>query len=269
MRSMYLTPFAPAWFVFLALMVAVTVGIHRALRNRDESVKRRWLPARAVTTWAISTTFTFGRVADAAFPEFTFVEAALPLHFCTIATILLIPGVWFRRGWFVGPLKALLFFPGAAAAFLALASPAAEYLNQPIWSWNSWFFLIHALNVVVPCLLVSLGFYRPRLVDALWGVLWFFVVAMAVLPVVAILRFGLGYSANYYFFFDPEGADIFQILWDNLGGIPVLYQLPLLVLIIPVFVGMYYLYRLVARCCGEPRWVSGVVLSGPQPTEIG
>lgn len=48
-----------------------------------------------------------------------------PFHFCTLATILLMPAMWLpsERFFWVRPLQTLLFFPGALAGFLALCSP--------------------------------------------------------------------------------------------------------------------------------------------------
>lgn len=245
---MQMSPFTTWWFAYLVLVVILAVLVHRSLRHRDVDTRRRGLLVLAVATWAISTWFTFDRAFSGQF-DFP-ISRNLPFHFCTVVTFLLTPAVWARRGWWLRPLRTLLFFPGAAAAFLALASPAVEYLDQPVWSMNSLFYVVHALNVVVPCLMVSLGLYRPTLKDVPLSVVWFFALAMAVLPVTVALRAWVDPASNYFFFFDPEGAGILVLLWD-LIGIPVLYQLPLLVLILPVLLVQYGLYRGVVALTGR------------------
>ncbi len=255
-------PFSPLWWAFLALLVVLALAVHRGVRRRSRTSRRKVLLGLAVGVWVISTVFTFQRVADPAFPEFTFVAAGLPLHFCTMMTFLAVPAVWFERGWWVHPARTLLFFPGSASGFLAMVTPAAEYLDQPLWSMNSLFYVVHGMNVVVPVLMTSLGIYRPRFKDTGLSLVWFFALAMTTaLPAVAVLRTWVEPRTNYFFFFDPEGAGIFQVLWD-LIGVPVVYQVPLLALIWPVLALLFAIYRGVVAITGE-RYVDAHMPRSP------
>ena len=251
MRAMVMTPFAPGWVAFLLLMTAVGVVAHLLLRRRPRRVQRRALLALALLAWACSTWFTFDRAANPAnhFP----ITQNLPFHFCTLVTFLLIPAVWLQKGRLLGPLRALLFYPGAAAGFLALCSPAVEYTGRPYWSMNTLFYVVHALNVVVPVLMASLRLYRPTVRDAFLSLVWFFALAMAVLPLTLALRAWVDAGSNYFYFFDPEGAGILVVLW-NLIHVPVAYEAPLLVIIAPVLLAQYGIYRAVSALA---RRVSG------------
>jgi uncharacterized membrane protein YwaF len=252
---MVMTPFGIGWFVLVAVMLVLAIGAHRALRGRDAESKRRWLLVLALLTWACSTLFTFQRAFSGEHPEFP-ISRNLPFHFCTVVQFLLIPGVWLQRGRLLRPLRAMLFFPGTVAAFLALCSPAAEYLTPipTFFSWTTLFYVVHSLNVIVPVLMVSLGFYRPRLRDAFLSLAWFVVVAMIVLPITVGLRAWVNPTSNYFYFFDPEGAGILVMLWDWIG-IPVLYQAPLLPIILPVLLLVFGIYRGVVKAAGEPQFV--------------
>ena len=254
-----MTPFGSTWSLFLVGMLAVTIALHLALRTRPDRVRRATMVGIAILNWFFSTWFTFDRISH---PENDFpLSQNWPFHFCTLVTFLLIPGVWLtpkakRIGWMVRPLHALLFFPGALAGFLAVCSPAAEYTGMPLWHMNTLFFTVHALNVVLPMLHASLGYYRPTVKDALLSLVWFFVGAMGVLAITLFARAFVDPGANYMYFFDPEGAGILETLW-GLIGIPVLYEVPLLPILAPVLIGMVGLHRLVEKLARAIRDLAG------------
>lgn len=239
---MLMTPFTLTWTLFLLAMLGFGVALWAVLRRVPDRSRRLALVGVAVANWAMSTFFTFERVLDPAIPEFVFSQN-WPFHFCTLVTILLVPAMWFRpdprRRWlfWVRPLHTLLFFPGTLAAFLVLFSPAAEYTELPVLHTNTLFYLVHALNVVLPFVHSALGYYRPRYRDALLSLVWFTIVAMGVLAITVFARAFVDPAANYMYFFDPMGAGILVFLWE-LIGIPVLYELPLVPILAPVLLLM-------------------------------
>ncbi|QBR74939.1 YwaF family protein [Microbacterium sediminis] len=239
---MLMTPFTPTWTLFLLAMLGFGLALWAVLRRAPDRTRRLALVAVAVANWAMSTYFTFDRILDPAIPDFVFSQN-WPSHFCTLVTILLVPAMWFRpdpasrwRFW-VRPLHTLLFFPGALAGFLVLFSPAAEYTELPVFHENTLFYLVHALNVVLPFVHAALGYYRPRYRDALLSLVWFAIVALGVLAITLFARAFVDPAANYMYFFDPMGAGILVVLWD-LIGIPVLYELPLVPILAPVLLLM-------------------------------
>lgn len=217
--------------------------------------------------WALSTWFTFDRIADPAYPDFFF-ERNWPFHFCTLVTIRLVPSVWLRSGPNHSPVRGnrntrrsvsvdrllcvkaqalhalhtLIFFPGTLAAFLVLFSPAVEYTGEPLWSMVTLFYVVHGLNVLIPFVDCALVYYRPRYRDALLSLVWFTVVGLVVLGVTTFARAFVDPRANSMYLFDPEGAGILEFLWDIIG-VPVLYELPLLPLLAPVLLAMVAAHR--------------------------
>ena len=235
-----MTPLEGPWAALLALLILLGATIHLLLRRRPERTRRLGLLILAVSNAAMWAVFTADRVQH---PEFAFPWSQnWPLHFCTIVTYGLPFAVWFgsgsrgRRFW--RAVRALMVFPGSLAGTLALVSPAAIYEGQPVWSLSTLFYVVHGLNAVIPTLLVSLGVFRPRITDALLSILWFFALAIAVLPITLLARTIVDPAANYMYLFGPEDAEILVMLW-NLMPIPVVYELPLLILIAPVFVIMW------------------------------
>ncbi|MCL2463763.1 MAG: YwaF family protein [Micrococcales bacterium] len=236
-----MTPFTPTWTIYLVLLIGVTIGAWAVLRRGSERRWRAILCGIAVVNVGISTTFTFNRIADPAYPDFV-LSRNWPLHFCTLVTFLLVPGMLATKQWWARPLHTLLFFPGSLAALLALAAPGAEYIGHPLWSMNSWFYVIHGLNFVLPLLHAGLGGYRPRWRDPLLSLVWFTILAMVVLGITVFARAVVDPKANYMYFFDPEGSGILVVLW-HLIHIPVLYELPLLPILYPVLLAMCAVQR--------------------------
>ncbi|GAA4162506.1 hypothetical protein GCM10022286_21490 [Gryllotalpicola daejeonensis] len=236
-----MTPFTTTWSLYLLLLVGVTTGLWALLRKRPGRSWRLVLFAVALGNWGVSTLFTFNRIASHQYPDFV-LSRNWPFHFCTLVTILLVPGMLATRQWWARPLHTLLFFPGALAAFLALASPGAQYESHVLWSMNSLFYVVHGLNVVLPVTHAALGGYRPRWRDAALSLLWFTVLGLLVLPVTLFARAFVDPAANYMYVFDPEGAGILVVLW-KLIHVPVLYELPLLPILYPVLLLMVAIQR--------------------------
>jgi len=257
---MLMTPFTTTWTLFLIAMLMLGVLLWAALRGRPDRTQRLTLTAVAIANWAFSTWFTFERILSPAFPDFVFSQN-WPFHFCTLVTFLLIPAMAVKpdpsNPWlfWLRPLHTLLFFPGAVAGFLVLFSPAAEYTELPVLHTNTLFYLVHALNVMLPFVHSALGRYRPQYRDALLSLVWFFIVSMGVLAVTVFARAFVDPAANYMYFFDPMGAGILVLLWD-LIGIPVLYELPLIPILAPallLMVAIHHAIEALAKRLGDGR----------------
>lgn len=267
---MLMTPFTPTWTLFLLVMLGFGVLLWAVLRHTPDRTRRATLVAVAVVNWACSTWFTFERILDPTMPQFVFSQN-WPFHFCTLVTFLLIPAMWLKpdpsKRWlfWVRPLHTLAFFPGTLAAFLVLFSPAAEYTELPIFHTNTFFYLVHALNVLLPFVHSALGYYRPRYRDALLSLVWFLIVAIGVLAITVFARTFVDPAANYMYFFDPMGAGILVFLWD-LIGIPVLYELPLVPILAPVLLLMVAIHHGIERAA--QRIGAGPLPAGAPSAEV-
>ncbi|MDR0482864.1 MAG: YwaF family protein [Cellulomonadaceae bacterium] len=248
---MLMTPGTPLWVAFIASIFALAVTAHYLLRGRSFQTKRVALTIIGLSTWGLSTLFTFNRILD---PNvyFPFTQN-LPLHFCTLVQILLAPAIWFQRGRLLRPLRAMLFYPGVAAGFLAMVSPDIQYTGQAFLSMNTLFYAVHALNVSVPILMATLGFYRPTKRDIPLALATFTAMAMVVFVITLGVRAWIDPLANFYYFFDPAGSPLLELLYNAIG-IPMLYQVPFLALIVPVLFFQYFAYNGVSRVLGLASW---------------
>jgi uncharacterized membrane protein YwaF len=163
----------------------------------------------------------------------------MPLQLCSLVTFSLIPAIMLE--WRL--LRGFCYFIGCLAGFLALFSPATGIEGVGVFSPLSLgFFGSHGLNVVIGALIACLGLYRPGYREAFRTLAVFGVLAGAMALVNATLRWTLVPQANYFYFFDPEGADILVALHD-LVGLPVIYLLP----IAPLVVGALLLQAAIFR----------------------
>jgi hypothetical protein len=117
------------------------------------------------------------------------------------------------------------------------------------------FYSGHAFNVALGILLASLGLFIPSYKEALKGFFYFVVLALSILVLDLVLRSVLDPHANYFYFFDPEGAGILEAL-HKLIPVPIVYELPILPLALGIFAVQAGAYRWVKRLFGsepEPR----------------
>ena len=241
-----MTMFGPAWIALLVVLVGVGALAHMLLRDRPMRTRRLGLAVLAAACMASSITFHVAYLEDptAHFPLWQ----NLPLQLCTIVSFLLLPAVLFD----LPRLQTLCYFPGAAAGFLAFFSAAPMYWYHSVLSAKTFFFVAHGLNFVIPALLSSLGIYRPTAKDAVRSLGYTVVLALVVLPVTLLLRAVADPGANYMYVFDPEGAPILELFHD-LIPVPLVYELPLLVAVLPVLllqVAMFRVWQVAARRFG-------------------
>lgn len=238
---MEVTSFNATWTVLVLGLAGAGVGIHYLLRGRSFAVKRGWLFALALVTLATSIAFHLAYLLDPPPEGFPLLQN-LPLHLCTIMSFLMPFVVWFD--W--KPLRAVAFFPGAIAGIASLVSAASYEQGHSLFDPKSFFWVAHELNAIVPFLLVSLGLYRPTWRQALLSVVWVSAFGLVViLPLDLAMRAWVDPGVNYFYLFDPEGADILVALWEIIP-VPIIYMLPVPILVIPVLfleLGVYRLLR--------------------------
>ncbi|MCL2515276.1 MAG: YwaF family protein [Microbacteriaceae bacterium] len=263
-----MTPFTTTWALYLVLLTAAFVGLWAVLRRHSVRTQRLTLFGLALANWGISTWFTFDRIASHRFPGFTF-STNWPLHFCTLATILLVPAMLADRQRWAHPLQTLLFFPGAVAGILALASPGTSYMGTHVWSMGSLFYVVHGFNAAIPFTFAALGLYRPRWRDAALSLVWFTILGMIVLGITVLARAFVDPHANYMYFFGPEGAGILVLLWNAIR-IPMVYELPLLPIIYPVLLLVLVVQRGLERLgrAAGPRRADGAPPLAPDAAVV-
>ncbi|MDR1186482.1 MAG: YwaF family protein [Bifidobacteriaceae bacterium] len=229
--------FSLPWFIFLAVLAALGVGLYGIGRRLDEAGKRKLLVGATLANLACFGLYMFGLVTQSHFPAYVVYD--MPLQLCSLVTFSLIPAIVLRLKW----LRGFCYFIGCLAGFLALFSPATGIEGVGVLTPLSiGFFGSHGLNVVIGALIAALGLYRPSYREA-FRTLGFFGLLVAVMALVNVgVRATVLAQANYFYFFDPEGAGILVAL-HNLIGLPILYLAPVAPVIVPVLLLQAAIYR--------------------------
>ena len=242
--------FSAPWFAFVGVLALVGVALYGIGRRFGEVGRRNLLIGATVGNLICFALYMVGLSTQGDFPPS--VVYNMPLQLCSLVTFSLIPAIVFRVNW----LRGLCYFIGCLAGFLALFSPATGIEGVGVFTPLAiGFFGSHGMNVVIGALIAALGLYQPSYREAFKTLGWFGVLA----GIMALFNIGvratIASNANYFYFFDPEGADILVAL-HNLVGLPIIYLFPVLPLLIVVLLLQAAIYRSGSRLAGRlaTRW---------------
>ncbi|MDR2454423.1 MAG: YwaF family protein [Bifidobacteriaceae bacterium] len=229
--------FSAPWAAFLLALALAAAGLYAIGRRLERRGRQKLLVGAACANLACFGLYMYGLVATGLFPAHVIYN--MPLQLCSLVTFCLIPAILVDSR----ALRGFCYFIGCLAGFLALFSPATGIEGVGVFSPLSiGFFGSHGLNVVIGALIAGLGLYRPDYRGALRTLGYFLALAAAMAGLNLALRLTLLPEANYFYFFDPEGADILVAL-HNLVGLPVIYLLP----VVPPLVGVLMLQAALYR----------------------
>jgi uncharacterized membrane protein YwaF len=234
--------------VFVLALALFGAGTHLIGRRLGEAGRRRLLIGAACANLACYGLYMVGLLTQNSFPAHVIYD--MPLQLCSLVTFGLIPAIALRVNW----LRGFIYFIGCLSGFLALFSPAEGIQGVGVFTPLSiGFFGSHGLNVVIGALIATLGLYRPSYREAFktLGAFGVLVAAMAVFNLA--VRATVAAEANYFYFFDPEGAQILVAL-HNWVGLPIIYMFPVLPLLVGALLLQAAIYRGGSRLAA--RWSS-------------
>lgn len=222
---MVIEAFNGTYFLLLALIVAVAVGITLLMRKKGEQSKRKLLLGMCIFNIIFYVVYKFGLYfRTPGLPDSYEFDSwlELPFHLCNISLFLVPLGIYLKKdfllayGIFIAPLGALLAMTFPAEGFGELNIFYAHMLG---------FYGFHALLIITGILLVSLGFYKPTFRKI--PVMFLFLVALSltVFGFNLLLRGATGVAANYFYTVEPEGISILELFWRWIP-VPYLYLLP-------------------------------------------
>jgi len=244
---MSVVPFNGPWFAYIALLTALGVWLHFALRHRPRHVKTRVLSSIAIGNVVVYTAFTFQSILRPDYPNITLWQN-LPFHFCNLMAWALIFAPLVPWQW----LRALCALPGVLAGVLALVSPVDDYIGRPWFSLAALgFYGVHTVNAILGSLLATLGFFEPTWRQAVRSVFYFGAMALAVFPINLALRVWLDPNTNYFYEFAPENAQILQLFHDWVP-VPMVYTLMLAPIAFGGCLLLAGIYALAGRLLGHP-----------------
>ncbi|MDR2114298.1 MAG: YwaF family protein [Bifidobacteriaceae bacterium] len=233
--------FSLPWFVFIVVLAAIGGGLYGIGRRLDLAGRKKLLLGTAGVNLICFGFYMVGLSTQSNFPAH--VVYNMPLQLCSLVTFSLIPAILIDSP----VLRGFTYFIGCLAGFMAFFSPATGIEGVGVFTPLAvGFFGSHGLNVVIGVLIAALGLYRPDYKEA-WKTLGYFGILVGFMAALNwTLRLTWVPAANYFYFFDPEGAQILEALHD-LVGLPVVYLFPVLPLVIGALLTQAALYRGGAR----------------------
>jgi uncharacterized membrane protein YwaF len=224
--------FNPVWIGLIVFFVAMCVLVWSLFKNKSEKAKRNVILAISLANIVLFFVYKSVLVAFYASEGFTAIEY-LPLQLCNISLILYPISLLIKNR----SLFAFLFFISPLAAFLALCTPEPTFTNTSIFLFkNIGFYCTHGLIFIVGISLVTLDFVKIRYKDVINCFVILFILAVFMLIVNLIFKATFYPMSNYFFLLGPygSGGDVPMLapLW-NLIPVPLVYMLPVLVVIIP------------------------------------
>lgn len=229
---MRIYPFNFVYICLLALGALLLLLMHRTLRGKPESVRKKyllWLCAANIVLYFVYKGFLS---VDAEFVQVSGIERfnwfnELPLQLCNINLFLIPLGAATGKRGIMG----FAFFIAPLAALLALMFPEAAFVGYLITQPRILgFYLTHLLIVVCGISLYTLGFYKPEFADFPGIIAAFVVLSLGAHIINTVLRRTVCPQASYFFTY---GADIsvLNLLW-RLIPIPYIYLLPALLVLL-------------------------------------
>lgn len=223
-------------FIFLSIVVALFIVLFFALRRTTQKTKKLTLFGLAVANFAI---FTVYKVLEVAYFHQT-LYFALPFQLCNLLVMLLPFALFFNKQF----LLSIIFFMGVPSAFLALIAPSTFYIGHTFLSAQLWGFMItHVFLFVISLLVMTFGFYKPKMKHAILNGVTLLVYAGLAHVINIVFRVTkVAADCNFFFTFCEDG--VLKVFY-KLIPVPLLYLVPLIVLACGVFCLETYIFNVV------------------------
>jgi uncharacterized membrane protein YwaF len=218
--------FTTPWWLFLAGLLGLGVVLYAIGRRFGEAdTRRRFLLWVALANWLLFAAYMIGLATTGRFASYIVWD--MPLQLCSLITYGLVIALA-TKSRLSQVLLEFCFYAGSLTGFLALFSPAQGVEGVGVFSPLTFgYFGSHGTNMVISVLIAAFGLYRPTNRGALRAMGSLLVLAAAIIALNLAVRALVLPEANYFYLFDPEGAEILQLL-HNAIGLPIVYLVPLL-----------------------------------------
>lgn len=240
LSDLTVAPLNGTWWALFVLTATAIAGIWLVRGRGRKSTKdnRRFLGWFGAITlaylWGYKTLLSLN-------PEFDFqFWNELPLQPCNLIAILAILAA--ATDWQV--LKNFCLCAGIPFAMVALLMPVDGFSQVPLLSVNAiGFYGFHGMVLALSVSFATLGVCRSRLRDIPGTAALLVGLGTAVHGVNVLLRATVFGGANYFYTFGLEGNVVLEGLWALLP-MPLVYELPLLLVLIAVCLATTLLARL-------------------------
>lgn len=234
---MNISVFSPTWLALLALSIGGMTALGLTLKAKSEKQRRTVMFVLTTIGFVLWILYKIWLSQDKEFDFIIWNE--LPLHICnTVSMFAIVASIINDRVW-----QGYCFHIGTIGAVMSVLMPPSDFTGVPLWSARGLGYYGYHFMLLAICIgFVTAGLYRPKYKDALKHAVLFFGLGAIIHCINLLLRATVYPEANYFYSFGMEGNPILEGLLKIIP-IPLLYALPLVVLIGVLGLGMFWIVR--------------------------
>ncbi len=244
---MIIKAFNLVFFMVVAVIILLTVGLYFLLRNKSEKVKIITLSSLSIFNIVFFFIYKYWLSVD---PEFLIVNeldkfnwwAELPLQLCNISMFMIPVGLILKNDL----IKSYIFFISPIAALMAVCFPETAFTNSSIFLLrNIGFYTTHGLIIILGINVGALKLYKPTYKGITKPLITAGILAVVMFIVNTILRNTICPQANYFFTYQNE-LPILSTFY-SLIPVPLLYEVLTVFIIVPYCLLLVFLINLFGK----------------------
>lgn len=221
--------------LWLLIVVGIVLSVFFVFRNKSEKTKYICLISMCVLNIVLYIPY---KIVFCATVKGSLILSELPLHLCSFNLILMPIAIATKNK----KLFAYFLFVGSWASFAGLLFFGAVFKGMNAYDYVVIsYFVYHTLLICISMMTMGFGFYKPKFSDIGWAYMFLVLFACLAHCLNIVLRVsGLSVTANYFITMGDPG-NIATDLIMSLIPIPLLYLLPVAVIMFGVTTGIYFL----------------------------
>ena len=242
---MIVEPFNGTFLFVFGIMTLIYVALAVIFRKKSEKTRRTVVISIYLFGLLLFIVYKIFLARDTAYSEICAAAGKgefswwleLPLQLCNINLLMIPVAVLTMKR----PLLSFAFFVGPLGAFFALAMPGIGFEAYSLLLPRIFFYYVtHFMVFLGGPALAMFGLYKPRFKDTLPTALMLLAVTFVIFLINELLIVTrANVYANYFFTMNTEGNAILDLCW-KLIPVPFLYELPLILILLPFIVIMTF-----------------------------
>lgn len=237
-EKLIMKPFNGTFLLVFAVHLLILIVLSLIFRKKSEQTRRTVIAAVYILGLVIFIVYKIFLSRDTAYSvicaeagkgEFSW-WLELPFQLCNINLLLIPIAVLTMKR----PLLSFAFFLAPLGAGFALAMPGIGFEKYSLLTPRIFFYYVtHFMVFFGGPMLACFGLYKPRFRDTVPTVLMMLAITFAVFLLNELLIVTKANEyANYFFTNNPEGNAILELCWSLIPA-PFLYELPLMLILVP------------------------------------
>lgn len=245
-------PFNPVFFALLALSALFCFLFIKANRKKSYEKRKKAVIIMYGIVFVLFMLYKLLLSQDTEYSELRIENGLaafnwfgeLPLNLCNLNIILTVIALLTDSRKILG----VSFFSGFLGALAALLTPVIGFSGYSILLPRMLgYYITHLAVVLIMPILAGLDLYRPKYSDIIPVILSLFATTLVITGInLIIIKTGLNPLCNYFYTIFPNGISVLELLYKYIP-VPWVYQLPLIVVVVPYMLLVTFLFNLPSK----------------------